>query len=155
MNGRETYWREDTQVMYWCSKYDEWRIGAGSSFSDPSKIGPDQCYGFAQVTAGQHGLLSADWKEYTGGSWRAAPGASITCATSPPSSVAPYTPDTPSSSPTSSSPTLAPTSICDRVTASGFQLSHMVGVYTKNATRPMNGVQTFWLGAKHVIYWCS
>eukprot|EP00662_Eupelagonemidae_sp_cell21_P058075 gene58075-biopygen78764 len=164
MNGRETYWtgedyrsgRGGAWVMYWCSKYDEWKIGAGSSFSDTSQIGPDQCYG--QRAAGQDDLLSADWKEWvwvgTGGLWRAAPDASMTCATSPPS-VAPYTPDTPSSSPTSSSPTLAPTSICDRVTASGFQFSDMVGVYTKDATRPMNGVQTFWLGAKNVIYWCS
>eukprot|EP00662_Eupelagonemidae_sp_cell21_P025619 gene25619-biopygen39546 len=46
-NGRETYWRGDTKVIYWCSKGDKWEIGKGSDFSDRRKIGPDQCYGWA------------------------------------------------------------------------------------------------------------
>eukprot|EP00662_Eupelagonemidae_sp_cell21_P057187 gene57187-biopygen27812 len=108
MNGLPTFWLATTRVMYWCSKHNRWMIGDAGLFSDPNRIGPDACYGFAQGDRPQRDLVSTTWREYicladrltlavsfrmcigldallyTDGSWSSAPSAAVGCFGAPP-----------------------------------------------------------------------
>eukprot|EP00662_Eupelagonemidae_sp_cell21_P057391 gene57391-biopygen1691 len=69
VNGRETYWRGSTEVMYWCLRsagvhLHAWMIGDGADYGDPSSIGPDVCAGYARgAEPDQHDPRRTVWME--------------------------------------------------------------------------------------------